>query len=335
MTTLYLRKSTGRSPRRLGFFLITLVLICFGLLPTAGAQLPSPTPDGGYPGNNTAEGQDALLSLTTGLDNTAIGFAALLSNTTGTDNTATGAFALDSNISGNTANGAGALFSNTTGASNIALGFVAGYNLTTGDHNIDIGTLGVAGEARTTRIGTQGTQTATYVAGISGAGVAGVPVKVNAAGRLGTAPSSERFKQNIKPMDKASEAILALRPVTFRYKPELDAEGIPQFGLVAEEVEKVNPNLVARDDQGKTYTVRYEAVNAMLLNEFLKEHKTVQELKSILTKQAAVISQQKKDFQSKFAAQQKQITALAAGLQTVSTHLEMNKPATTLVLNSR
>src|SRR5205807_2943273 len=117
----------------------------------------------------------------------------------------------------------------------------------------------------------------TFIAGITGAAVTGVAVKVNAAGQLGTAPSSQRFKTEIKPMDKASEAILALKPVTFHYKKELDPEGIPQFGLVAEEVEKINPALVARDDQGKTYTVRYEAVNAMLLNEFLKEHKAVQE----------------------------------------------------------
>src|SRR5205814_6573041 len=107
----------------------------------------------------------------------------------------------------------------------------------------------------------------------------GVGVIVGSNGQLGTVVSSARFKDAIQPMDKASEAILALKPVTFRYKKDLDPDGIPQFGLVAEDVQKINPDLVARDEQGKPYTVRYEAVNAMLLNEFLKEHQTVQDLK--------------------------------------------------------
>jgi hypothetical protein len=154
-----------------------------------------------------------------------------------------------------------------------------------------------------------------HLAGIYQATVAkGVSVVIDSAGHLGTKGSSERFKDAIKPMDKASEAILALRPVTFHYKKELDPEGIPQFGLVAEEVEKVNPDLVARDANGKVYTVRYEAVNAMLLNEFLKEHRTVQELKSSAAKQEATI-----------AKQQKQIEALTTGLQKVSHQLELSK----------
>src|SRR5205823_10452899 len=161
-------------------------------------------------------------------------------------------------------------------------------------NNIDIGNRGVAAESNAIRIGRKGTHEATFIAGISGVTVAGgVNVIVNANGRLGTTVSSARFKEQIKPMDKASEAIHALKPVTFRYKPELDPEGIPQFGLVAEEVEKVNPALVARDDKGEVYTVRYEAVNAMLLNEFLKEHRTVQELKSVVAKQEATIAQLK------------------------------------------
>src|SRR5204863_2836755 len=209
---------------------------------------------------------------------------------------------------------------NETGSSNIALGRSAGFNLSTGDNNIDIGNEGVAAEANTIRIGTQGTQTATFIAGVSGAGVMGVAVKVNAAGQLGTAPSSARFKENIKPMDKASEAIHALKPVTFRYKHEVDPEGIPQFGLVAEEVEKVNPDLVARDDQGEVYTVRYEAVNAMLLNEFLKEHRKVTQLET-------TVAQQQKKFESKIADQQKEIEALTTGLQKVSDQLELSKPA--------
>src|SRR5262249_45813332 len=136
------------------------------------------------------------------------------------------------------------------------------------------------------RIGTTGTQTATYIAGISGATVpTGVAVIVDTSGHLGTTTSSARFKEAIKPMANASEAILALRPVTFRYKHELDPNGIPQSGLVAEDVEKVNPDLVACDEQGKPYTVRYEAVNAMLLNEFLKEHRKVESLEKAMAKQ--------------------------------------------------
>jgi hypothetical protein len=257
-----------------------------------------------------AIGHSALNSNTTGNANTATGVNALKSDTTGTENTATGVNALVSNTTGiaNTAIGLSALYS-TTGSNNIALGHQAGLNLTTGSSNIDIGNGGVAGESATVRIGTSGIQTNTYIVGISGATVpTGIAVIVDSSGHLGTTTSSARFKEKIKPMDKASEAILALRPVTFRYKEELDPNRIKQFGLVAEQVEKVNPDLVARDDQGKPYTVRYEAVNAMLLNEFLKEHKTVQE-------QGAVI------------AQQKQIEALTAGLQKVSAQLELSKSA--------
>ncbi len=153
------------------------------------------------------------------------------------------------------------------------MGAKAGVNLTTGDNNIDIGNPGVRDESNTIRIGTQGTQTKTFIAGISDAAIGGMEVRVNQNGRLGIEPSSKRFKEGIKPMDKASGVLLALRPVTFHYKPEIDPEGIPQFGLVAEEVEKVNPDLVVRDKEGKPYTVRYDQVNAMLLNEFLKEHR--------------------------------------------------------------
>ena len=223
-----------------------------------------------------------------------------------------------------------------TGSNNIGLGYNAGQNLTTGSNNIDLGNAGVAGESNRIRIGTKGTQQATFIAGISGKTVAGgVGVIIDTSGHLGTVVSSERFKDEIKPMDKASEAILALQPMTFRYKHELDPEGIPQFGLVAEQVEKVNPDLVARDEQGKPYTVRYEAVNAMLLNEFLKEHRTVQELKSAVAKQEEIIAQQQKDFQETAAQQQKQIEALTAGLQKVSAQVEMSKPASQMVLNNQ
>ena len=147
-----------------------------------------------------------------------------------------------------------------------------------GGNNIEIAHHGTPGDIATIRIGTKKNQKNTYIAGITGVTVAGgVSVIVDDSGHLGTVTSSARFKDNVRPMDKASEAILALQPVTFRYKHDLDPEGIPQFGLVAEQVEKVNPDLVARDEQGKPYTVRYEAVNAMLLNEFLKEHRKVQE----------------------------------------------------------
>src|SRR5206468_3486160 len=160
--------------------------------------------------------------------------------------------------------------------------------------------------------GTKQTHRATFVAGISGATVpTGVAVIVDANGHLGTTTSSARFKDAIKPMDKASEAILALKPVTFHYKKDI----IPQFGLVAEEVEKVNADLVARDEEGKPYSVRYEAVNAMLLNEFLKEHHKVQDLK------AAV------------AQQQKQIEALTAGLERVSAQIELRKPVPQMANN--
>src|SRR5207247_1329600 len=198
-----------------------------------------------------------------------------------------------------------------------AIGVSAGINLTTGINNIDIGNNGVAGESKTIRIGTQQAHRATFIAGISGATVpTGVSVVVDTDGHLGTITSSARFKDTVRPMDKASEAILSLKPVTFRYKQELDPDGIPQFGLVAEQVEKVNPDLVARDNEGKPYTVRYEAVNAMLLNEFLKEHHQVQDLKAIV------------------AEQQKQIEALTAGLQRVSAQVEVTKPAPQVVNNN-
>jgi Chaperone of endosialidase len=172
------------------------------------------------------------------------------------------------------------------------LGANAGLHLTTGSNNIDIGAAGFAGDSNTIRIG-GAAQTATFISGIRGVTVAGgVGVMVGINGQLGTTTSSARFKEAIKPMDKASEAILALKPVTFRYKKELDPEGIPQFGLVAEQVEKVNPDLVARDEQGKVYSVRYEAVNAMLLNEFLKEHRKVQEQQATITQVKSALAKE-------------------------------------------
>jgi len=193
-------------------------------------------------------------------------------------------------------------------------GINAGIGVEKGHDNIEIGNFGVFGDSKKIRIGTPGTQNATFIAGIAGATVAGgVGVIIGIDGQLGTRASSARFKDAVKPMDKASEAILALQPVTFHYRKELDPDGIPQFGLVAEQVEKVNPDLVARDEQGKAYTVRYEAVNAMLLNEFLKEHRKVQE---------ATVTQ----LQAAFKAQ-------AAQIQKVSDQLERQAPGPRVVAN--
>jgi uncharacterized coiled-coil protein SlyX len=301
--------------------------------------------------NNTANGINALYSNTEGIDNTATGLNALFNNMTGNDNTANGHSALESNTEGNdnTADGHDALFNNTTGSDNIAMGHGAGQNLTTGDNNIDIGNSGVAGESNTIRIGHPGFfvepgvlvggHKKTFIAGISGTAIGGgAAVRINADGQLGTAPSSARFKEEIKPMGEVSETILALKPVTFRYKPQVDPDRVPQFGLVAEEVEKVNPALVVRDPDGKPYTVRYEAVNAMLLNEFLKEHKKVEKqqaqigaLNSRVASQESIIAQQHQGME-KLAAQLKE---QAGRIQKVSAQIEMNKPAVNVVLNNR
>ena len=384
--------------------LITLAVGTLALVQTA--ESVNPPPDGGYSGGNTAEGQSALLSLTSGTFNTAIGFlslsglkegnfntglgagtllfnvadentatgtGALLSNTTGNPNTAIGAFALFSNIDGtfntatgdrvlfsntagsnnvgngatalsnntvgtdntadgafalvnnvtgnfNTADGTNALVHNTTGNNNIALGFSAGDNLTTGDNNIDIGAEGVADESNTIRIGSN--QRQIFIAGIRGATTANanaIPVLIDSAGQIGTLSSSRRFKKDIKPMNETSEAILALKPVTFHYKN--DNIGTPQFGLIAEEVAEANPDLVMRDDHGEIYTVRYEAVNAMLLNEFLKEHRKVQELE-------ANGSEQQREIKALVATVKEQ----AAQIQKVSAEIAMSKATSNVVL---
>jgi hypothetical protein len=383
-----------------------LGIICFAFLPKAQAVVPAP--DGGYPNFNTAEGQNALFSLTTGAANTAVGWfslestttsnfntalgagtllfnvaesntaigtgallfnttgeantaagtQALFSNDTGSANAATGDGALYSNIEGsdntatgtaalffntgsrNTANGRSALFDNTSGGDNTATGYSALHNNTTGSFNTATGTDALLNNATGTHntalgyfAGSDVTGTGNVCIGANVYGDAGVndttwvknvyasvatarQVYVNSDNKIGTLVSSRRFKEEIQPMEKASEAILALRPVTFRYKPEIDPKGIPQFGLVAEEVEKVNPDLVARDKEGKPYSVRYDQVNAMLLNEFLKEHRKNEEQ------------------QATIARQQKQIEALAAGLQKVSAQLEVIRPAPQTALNN-
>ena len=400
-------------------FLIIFALVCFALV--QNTQAVSPPPDGGYPGGNTAEGQNALLSLTSGVYNTAVGFASLKSNTIGTVNTAIGVNALSLNTTGvnNTATGGNALYSNTTGYQNTAsgiyalfrntigtvntamgafalrdnttgggntatgwaalllnttgmsntaigdhalwsnltgsgntavgsgaisdplggnsntavgsgalytapgdfntaLGAGAGSNGPSGSNNIYIGAdvRGALQESNTIHIGdnlpSDPGSSACFIGGINGqTTTSGTAVFINSSGKLGTITSSARFKKDIKPMNSASEVILSLRPVTFHYRS--DTTNTPQFGLVAEEVARVDPALVLTDREGKPYTVRYEQVNAMLLNEFLKEHRKVEELEANATRQ------------------QKQIDALTAGLQKMSAQLESSKPAPQVV----
>ena len=272
---------------------------------------------------NTATGIGALQNNTAGRDNTATGASALDGNTTGRYDTATGNFALHGNTTGfnNTAIGARALLRNTTGSFNIALGVGAGNSLTGGDRNIDIGNDGEPGESATIRIGTVNEQTRTFIAGIVETTLGGGDtVFVNNAGMLGVHTSSARFKDEIKPMDKASEVILGLKPVTSHYKKELDPNCIPQFGLVAEDVEKVSPDLVARDRDGKPYTVRYEAVNAMLLNEFLKEHRRGEEQDRKIQEQATMIT----ELRSEMKALTTTVNEQASQLQKVSAQLQIN-----------
>jgi len=323
---------------------MTFALICFVLSPKAQAVVPAP--DGGYPGGNTAEGQNALFSLTSGgfntydtaigflwlgsniigSFNTAVGAGTLLANTAD-NNTATGAGSLLSNTIGfnSTASGAFALFSNTTGSGNTALGYYAGQSLTTGNYNINIGfgVSGPTGESGTIRIG-DSNQSATYIGGIAGqtVGAGGTTCYVDNDGKLGVFLSARRFKADIADMGAASEALLDLRPVTFHYKPELGKAGIPQFGLVAEEVAEVNPDLVTHDGKGELSTVRYEAVNAMLLNEFLKEHRKNE-------KQEATIAELKTEIRSLSATLKEQ----AEQIQKVSAQIEMTKPVAQIVLN--
>ena len=393
-------------------FFIALLIVCLGLAPLA--QAVNPPPDGGYPGFNTAEGQNALFSLTTGIWNTAIGAYSLFSDNTGSANTAVGTNALRFNTTGieNTANGVSALYSNTTGSLNTANGYQALIRNTIGTHNTANGvqalhdnydgtfntaigahalyynysgtnntavgrlalynnTFGLSNTAlgasalQSNRTGHSNTAlgNSTLVSnetgnrntalgasagtGITGNGnvcigwavfgaagesdttrirnigntplAAGATVLVDAVGgtKLGYLSSSRRNKDDIKPMDNASEAIYCLRPVSFRYKPDIDPTGVQQYGLIAENVEEVNPNLVVRDKEGKAATLRFEAVNAMLLNEFLKEHRKVEELKATIAKQEALN-----------ALQQKQIEALTVGLQKVSAQIEAGKFAT-------
>jgi trimeric autotransporter adhesin len=278
--------------------------------------------------NNTANGESALFFNTPGTFNTANGMGALENNTIGGTNTATGVQALEHNTTAgnNTANGVNALRQNTTASNNTAIGFAALVNNTTGADNTALGS--EAGRDQTTGsrnvyigrsiVGIAGESDKTYIRNINITALDGAAVTVDVnTGLLGHATSSRRYKEEIKPMDKASEALYWLKPVTFHYKKEINRTQTLSFGLIAEEVAEVNPDLIARDSAGKPETVRYEAVNAMLLNEFLKAHQKMEE-------QGATI-----------AKQQMQIEALTAGLQKVSAQLETSKAAPQTVLNNQ
>lgn len=253
---------------------------------------------------NTAIGASALARNTTANSNTAIGSGALGSNTTGYRNTASGVAALGENLTGhgNTATGFGALSRNRAGSNNVALGFNAGSNLTSGDGNVCIGynVSGIAGESNTTRI-----------RNIYSSVASARPVYINSDNKIGALVSSRRFKEEIKPMDKLSEAILALKPVSFRYKKEIEPNGAIMFGLIAEDVEQVDPDLITRNEKGEPETVRYEAVNAMLLNEFLKEHREVEEQSRRIDERGRTIAQHEAE-----------IHALEGQIQKISDQLE-------------
>jgi uncharacterized coiled-coil protein SlyX len=292
---------------------------------------------------NTGLGAGALALNTTEDSNTAVGTAALLLNTGGASNTAVGRTALLHNTTGdeNTAVGVGALSGCTTGGFNTAIGGIAGAAITSGQFNTiigDIAGLFVTTASNTICIGGSGINVSNtcqigHIRGVQTVNNDALTVVIDSAGQLGTQSSSGRFKKDIKPMDKASEAVLALKPVIFHYKS--DNTNRPEFGLIAEEVAKVNPNLVVHQD-GEIYTVRYEAVNAMLLNEFLKEHKKVEEQHTKIDNQQATIAELK----STVAQQQKGMEVLTAQLkeqgaqiQKVSAQLEVNKPAPQVVAN--
>jgi len=265
---------------------------------------------------NTATGVAALKENTTGFENAATAADALFHNTTGHQNTATGTWALFNNITGdgNTAEGFQALYHNI-GSNNVGLGFNAGNNLTTGNGNVCIGAgvLGNAGESNTTRIRNVYTSVASARA-----------VYVNSNNKVGTLLSSRRFKEEIKPMNKVSEAILALKPVTFRYKKDIEPNSGIMFGLIAEEVGEVDPDLVTRNEKGEAESVRYDAVNAMLLNEFLKAHHKIEE-------QEQTILQLKSGMDALTATVKEQ----AAQIQEVSAQLEVSKAAPQTVLNNQ
>jgi len=278
--------------------------------------------------NNTAVGAQALLANVDGFSNNAIGYLALESITDGVQNNAVGVYSLQNNNgAANVALGDSAFVNSATGSFNTVVGWHAGAGAAVdGDHNIYLGaTSGPANgsENSTIRIGDPGFITSCYIAGITNSIIKGVPVVVAGNSQLGVAASSARFKDDIKPLDKASESIFALNPVTFRYKKAIDSNATPQFGLVAEQVAKVNPDLVVRDRDGKPYTVRYEAVNALLLNEFIKEHRT-------LEKQQATIALQ----ESQIKALTTSVREQGAKIREVSAQLELSEPEPQTAVNN-
>ena len=284
---------------------------------------------------NTATGAGALFSHTDGAGNTANGAFALFSDTSGIDNTVVGSRALLLSTTGgfNTAIGEAAMLNNDTGSNNVAIGVQALGNNISGSNNIVLGN--VAGSGVTTandviciNAGGENVDSSCYIGGIFNAtSSAGSAVFINSAGKLGTSTSSKRFKDKIKPMEQASEALYALKPVSFHYKKEIDPQGTKQFGLVAEDVEKVNPDLVVRDKEGKPYSVRYEQINAMLLNEFLKEHRRVEEQEATIIQLKSTIAQQQKGMEAVVARLNKQ----EAQIQKVSAQIATSKPTSQVV----
>jgi hypothetical protein len=337
------------------FTAMLLVLACLALLPGAQAGNNTAYGDGtlgsvttgennsafGWAalysnnsgGSNTAIGAGALLFNTAGGGNTAVGWRALYDNTTGGGHTAVGYSALKNTIAsgdfiGNTAVGTLALFNDTTGNGNVAVGWGAGLGLTTGSGNVYLGS-GVPA-------GTAGENNRTYIRNVHDTTSSNRSVYVNPDGRMGTISSSRRYKEEIKPMDQASEVLYRLKPVTYRYKKEIDRTQALSFGLIAEEAAGISPDLITRDREGRPETVRYEAINAMLLNEFLKEHKKVEEqqanitqLRSKMAKHEAVIAQQQKGMDVLTAKLKEQ----AAQIQKVSAQIEVSKPAPQVVNN--
>jgi hypothetical protein len=387
-----LTNSVGRKPcaaRRDGFLFIPLILVCFALSP--GAQAVEPTaPDTALAGGNTADGQNALLSYTTGTFNTAIGFdslvvltdtsfntgvgagtlllntgnqntavgaGALLSNSTGEDNNAVGAFALFNSTTAffNNAHGREALFANvdgsennafgdlalennTSGASNTAIGDDAGRNIQDGSFNVCVGdeagtafvsannniAIGAPGAGPFADISNTCFIGSIYNQPVSDPGTA-QDTFVDQFNVLGFVPSSRRYKHDIQPMDKASEKLYGLKPVTFKYNG--DKKGMTQYGVIAEDVAEVAPDLVFRDKNGDVQTVRFEQISAMLLNEFLKAHRKAQQ-------QEATITQLKKDFGAMIAQLTARLEEQAAQIQKVSAQFEASKPASQVVNNN-
>ncbi len=245
--------------------------------------------------DNTASGASALLQNTSGSNNTATGYRALYTNESGSDNTAAGHDALKLNTANdNAAVGGLALSNSTTGSNNIALGYKAGYNVTTGSNNVEISNQGNASDNNTIKIGEAGTQTTTFIAGIYNTSVSGNAVMVNSSGQLGVVNSSERFKTDIESMESNTARLGQLRPVTFTLKS--DAKGTRQYGLIAEEVAKVYPELVIRDEHGRIDSVRYDELAPMLLNEVQQQAAEIKELKKLVVDmQAGLLKLQAKD----------------------------------------